>query len=75
MVISTVWGDTEIQANIYKSLVLNSLSLTSIYAFDFLILPLVTHKQKFLYQILWLLPVIGVSYYLNVGHLFVTSAH
>ncbi|KAF5391282.1 hypothetical protein D9757_001942 [Collybiopsis confluens] len=71
-VISTIAGDSEIRANVYKSLLLNSLSLTSIYTFDLLLQPLVQDQQKWLhrnvgwfYQILWLFPVIGLSFYLN----------
>jgi etoposide-induced 2.4 mRNA len=55
-------------------LLLNSLSLTSIYAFDLLLQPLVRDQQKWLhrnvgwfYQTLWLLPVVGVSLYLNAS--------
>ncbi len=55
-------------------MMLNSLSLTSIYTFDFLLQPLVRDQQKWLhrnvgwfYQLLWLLPVVSVSLYLNVG--------
>jgi hypothetical protein len=66
-------SDAEIRANAYKSLLLNLLSLTSIYAFDLLLLPLVQEQDNWIhhvgwfYQILWLLPVVGVSYYLNVS--------
>lgn len=66
-------SDAEIRANVYKSLLLNSLSLLSIYVFDLLLQPLVKDQQKWFhrnigwfYQILWLLPVVGVSLYLNV---------
>lgn len=58
----------------YKSLLLNSLSLASIYTFDLLLLPLVQDQQKWFhrnigwfYQVLWLIPVISVTFYLNVG--------
>jgi etoposide-induced 2.4 mRNA len=68
------YSDSEIRTNIYKSLLLNSLSLTSIYTFDLLLAPLVRDQQKWLhrnvgwfYQVLWLLPVVGVSVYLNVS--------
>ncbi|KAJ3856312.1 etoposide-induced protein 2.4-domain-containing protein [Lentinula lateritia] len=71
-VISTIAGDSEVRANVCKSLLLNSLSLTSIYTFDLLLLPLVRDQQKWLhrnvgwfYQGLWLFPVIGLSFYLN----------
>jgi etoposide-induced 2.4 mRNA len=66
-------SDAEIRANVYKSLVLNSLSLLSIYVFDLLLYPLVRNHPKWFhrnvgwfYQILWLLPVVGTSLYLNV---------
>jgi len=72
LVLSTVTKDSEIRSNVFKSLLLNSLSLTSIYAFDLLLQPLVRNQQKWLhrnvgwfYQIVWLLPVVGVSLYLN----------
>lgn len=65
--------DAEIRANVYKSLLLNSLSLASIYVFDLLLSPLVRDQQKWLhrnvgwfYQVLWLGPVVGTSFYLNV---------
>ncbi|KAE9400777.1 hypothetical protein BT96DRAFT_965188 [Gymnopus androsaceus JB14] len=66
-VISTITRDPEVRGNIVKSLLLNSLSLTSIYIFDLLLLPLVQDQQKirFFYQLLWLFPVIGLSYFLN----------
>ena len=66
-------SDAEIRANVYKSLVLNSLSLFSIYVFDLLLQPLVRDEQKWFhrnigwfYQVLWLLPLVGSSLYLNV---------
>ncbi|KIM80806.1 hypothetical protein PILCRDRAFT_822086 [Piloderma croceum F 1598] len=72
LVVSTVTSDSEIRSNVFKSLLLNSLSLTSIYAFDLLLQPLVRDKQKWLhrnvgwfYKTLWLLPVVGISLYLN----------
>lgn len=53
---------------------LNTVSLVSIYFFDWLLLPLAQGQQKWLhrnvgwfYQVLWLLPVVGVSFYLNVS--------
>lgn len=73
VVFSVVANDPEIRANIYKSLLLNLLSLTSIYTFDLLLQPLVHDQQKWLhrnigwfYQILWLLPVVGLSFYANM---------
>ncbi|KAJ7582839.1 etoposide-induced protein 2.4-domain-containing protein [Mycena floridula] len=74
LVLSTVLGDPEIRANVLKSLLLNSLSLASIYTFDILLLPLVKQKEQqnwlhrnigWFYQLLWIFPVVGVSYYLN----------
>jgi etoposide-induced 2.4 mRNA len=70
--------DAEIRSNVYKSLLLNSISLASIYAFDFMLLPLVQERRTFVprnlgwfYQTLWLLPVVGISFYLNVRrHIF-----
>ncbi|KAJ2965788.1 hypothetical protein NUW54_g14001 [Trametes sanguinea] len=51
---------------------LNTLSLVSIYFFDWLLLPLAQGQQKWFhrnlgwfYQVLWLLPVVGISFYLN----------
>jgi etoposide-induced 2.4 mRNA len=65
--------DAEIRANVLKSLMLNSVSLISIYTFDLLMLPLTRNQQRWLhrnvgwfYQVLWLLPVVGLSFYLNV---------
>ncbi|KAK0459556.1 etoposide-induced protein 2.4-domain-containing protein, partial [Desarmillaria tabescens] len=70
--VSAVAGDAEIRANVFKSMMLNSLSLISIYAFDFLLQPLVRDQQKWLhrnvgwfYQLLWLFPVVSMSLYLN----------
>ncbi|KAF8894704.1 etoposide-induced protein 2.4-domain-containing protein [Infundibulicybe gibba] len=72
VVVSTIVNDAEIRANIYKSLLLNSLSLISIYTFDLLLQPLVKDQEKWFkrnmgwfYQVLWLLPVVGTSFYLN----------
>lgn len=62
------------RANVYKSLLLNSVSLLSIYVFDLLLQPLVRDQQKWFhrnigwfYQILWLFPVLSISLYLNVS--------
>ena len=69
-----VGSDAEIRANMFKSLLLNSLSLLSIYVFDLLLQPLVQDQQKWLhrnmgwfYSVLWLFPVVGASLYLNVS--------
>lgn len=72
VVVKTATSDREIRSNIFKSLLLNSLSLTSIYAFDLLLQPLVHNHPSWIhrnvgwfYRVLWLFPVVGVSYYLN----------
>ncbi|KAI0792858.1 etoposide-induced protein 2.4-domain-containing protein [Abortiporus biennis] len=71
-VVTLVASDPEVRSNILKSLLLNIVSLVSIYFFDLLLHPLSKDEQKWLhrnvgwfYQILWLLPVVGVSLYLN----------
>lgn len=58
----------------FKSLVLNTVSLVSVYFFDWLLLPLAQAQQRWFhrnlgwfYQVLWLLPVVGASFYLNVS--------
>lgn len=65
--------DSEIQSNVLKSMLLNSLALASIYTFDLLLRPLVQDQQAWFqrnigwfYQIFWVMPVIGISLYLNV---------
>ncbi|KAI6045447.1 etoposide-induced protein 2.4-domain-containing protein [Pisolithus marmoratus] len=72
LVIKTATSDPEIRSNILKSILLNSLSLASIYAFDLLLQPLVHDHPSWLrrnvgwcYRVLWLLPVVGASFYLN----------
>ncbi|KAI0060794.1 hypothetical protein BV25DRAFT_1992601 [Artomyces pyxidatus] len=75
IVVKLVLSDAEIRANALKSFVLNSISLLSIYVFDLLLHPLAKDQpQKWLhrnvgwfYQILWLLPVVGASLYLNAS--------
>ena len=59
--------------NMLKSLVLNGVSLSSIYVFDLLLAPLIkenahwSHRHfGWFYQVLWLFPVVGLSLYLNV---------
>ncbi|KAI9056880.1 hypothetical protein FKP32DRAFT_1638810 [Trametes sanguinea] len=71
-VIRLVASDSEVRSNVLKSLMLNTLSLVSIYFFDWLLLPLAQGQQKWFhrnlgwfYQVLWLLPVVGISFYLN----------
>ncbi|EED81729.1 predicted protein [Postia placenta Mad-698-R] len=70
IVVRLAASDPEIRANIFKSLVLNALALSSIYAFDLLLLPLgerhwLRRNIGWAYQAFWLLPVVGVSLYLN----------
>lgn len=83
------YSDPEICSNVLKSLLLNSLALMSIYFFDLLLAPLAQgdgqtkwlHRNVgWFYQILWLLPVLGVSFYLNVrvrqfGYVRTSKAH
>jgi etoposide-induced 2.4 mRNA len=76
IVVSTIAHDVEVRTNVLKSLLLNALSLASIYTFDFLLLFIFPHGQQeqqwlhrnigWFYNILWVLPVVGVSLYLNV---------
>ncbi|KAJ7219127.1 etoposide-induced protein 2.4-domain-containing protein [Mycena pura] len=68
LVATTIAGDAEIRSNIYKSLALNCVCLTCLYMFDLLFFD----KQKWLrpsvgwiYRLLWLIPVAGISFYLN----------
>ncbi|KAI0303492.1 etoposide-induced protein 2.4-domain-containing protein, partial [Multifurca ochricompacta] len=65
-----------VRANALKSFLLNGISLLSIYIFDLLLHPLAQeqqpHKQLhrnfgWLYHVLWLLPVVGLSFYLNAS--------
>lgn len=69
-------SDSEVRSNVFKSLILNTVSLVSIYFFDWLLLPLAQSQQKWFhrnlgwfYQVLWLLPVVGISFYLNVSNM------
>jgi hypothetical protein len=66
-------SDPEVRSNVFKSLLLNAVSLTSIYFFDLLLSPLTHEHSHWLrrnlgtfYQVLWLFPVMGASLYLNV---------
>lgn len=75
-------SDSEIRANVYKSLMLNTVSLASIYVFDLFLQPLVKGQQRWFhrnigwfYQVLWLLPVVGMSLYLNVSRAPATPYH
>ena len=67
-------SDSEIRGNVLKSMLLNVLSLASIYLFDLLLFSLAKGEHHWLhrnvgwaYQVLWLLPVVGISLYLNVS--------
>ncbi|KAF7338425.1 hypothetical protein MVEN_02068300 [Mycena venus] len=68
LVATTVAGDTEIRATVYKSLLLNCSTLTCLYVFNLFFFD----KQQWtrpnvgwFYQLLWVLPVFSVSFYLN----------
>jgi etoposide-induced 2.4 mRNA len=57
----------------YKSFLLNMLSLTSIYTFELVLEPVFRDEERWLhrnigwfYHIMWLLPVLGASFYFNV---------
>lgn len=74
-------SDAEIQANVLQSLILNGLSLLSVYAFDWLLRPLLSaHEQHgrlhlqagIAYHLFWSLPLICISLYLNVSLLSAT---
>lgn len=73
----TLVSDTKIRRDVCKSLVLNAVALLSIYFFDLMLQPIVReHQQRrfhrnigWFYQVMWLLPVLGVSLYLNVRFL------
>ncbi|KAJ1309684.1 hypothetical protein OPQ81_006448 [Rhizoctonia solani] len=72
-VVKIVIEDAEVRSNVFKSLLLNAVSLASIYTLDLVFVPLLAGKQDkwlhrnfgSLYTIFWLLPVVGVSLYLN----------
>lgn len=57
-----------------RSAILNALSITSVVAFNFFIMPLLDPKNEkwfhrhfeALYQAIWLAPLVAVSLYLNV---------
>lgn len=61
----------------YKSFLLNTLSLVSIYTFELVLEPLVRDQERWLhrnlgwiYHVMWLLPVLGASFYFNVRPIF-----
>ncbi|KAH9923932.1 etoposide-induced protein 2.4-domain-containing protein [Epithele typhae] len=71
-VVRVVASDPEVRSHVLKSLALNTVSLLSVYFFDWLVLPLARGQQRWFhrnlgwfYQVLWLLPVVGASFYLN----------
>ena len=80
-------SDAEVRANALKSCLLNGISLLSIYVFELLVHPLSRVEDRtdarnglhrsvgLFYRVLWLLPVIGVSLYLNVRSLTCTHAY
>ncbi|KAJ7632466.1 etoposide-induced protein 2.4-domain-containing protein [Roridomyces roridus] len=62
----TIAGDAETRANISKSLLLNSFCLVCLYVLDMLFLDKwMQPSLGVLYQLLWVLPVVGTSFYLN----------
>ncbi|KAJ7063152.1 etoposide-induced protein 2.4-domain-containing protein [Mycena amicta] len=68
LVVATIVRDAEIRKTFVKSALLNLSSLLSLYALDLLFLD----RQQFsrphigwLYRLSWLLPALGVSFYLN----------
>ncbi|KAJ7273557.1 etoposide-induced protein 2.4-domain-containing protein [Mycena haematopus] len=68
LVATTVAGDAEIRSTVYKSLLLNSSTLACFYMFNVFFVD----KQQWarpnvgwIYQLLWMLPVAGISFYLN----------
>ncbi|KIJ44175.1 hypothetical protein M422DRAFT_168965 [Sphaerobolus stellatus SS14] len=68
--IKTIHGDAEIRSHVLKSFLLNGLTLTSIYVFEYVLFPLATGGRKhrhisWFYQALWLFPLAMVSLYLN----------
>ncbi|KAI0050047.1 hypothetical protein FA95DRAFT_705703 [Auriscalpium vulgare] len=75
IVLRMIVGDAEIRGNALKSVLLNGISLLSIFVFNFLLHPLANDEPKkglhtsfgWLYQILWLAPLVGVSLYLNAS--------
>ncbi|KAI9456275.1 etoposide-induced protein 2.4-domain-containing protein [Lactarius psammicola] len=75
-VVRLITRNVEVRANALKSFMLNGISLLSIYVFDLFLQPLAQEQppQKWLhrsvgwfYRVLWLLPVVGASLYLNAS--------
>ncbi|KAI0259934.1 etoposide-induced protein 2.4-domain-containing protein [Gloeopeniophorella convolvens] len=75
IVVRLVTRDTEIRTNALKSFLLNGISLLSVYVFDLLLHPLAQDQPQqwlhrnvgWFYRVLWLLPVVGASLYLNAS--------
>ena len=81
-------SDAEVRANALKSFLLNGISLLSLYAFDLLVRALasggegrdsdglrVGRSVGWFYRVLWMLPVVGVSLYLNVRTVVVVTVY
>jgi etoposide-induced 2.4 mRNA len=73
IVLRVAMTDAEVQANVIKSAMLNGLALASIYALDLVLAPLLKEQQHWfhrnigwVYTLLWLFPVLIVSFWLNV---------
>ncbi|EJD46070.1 hypothetical protein AURDEDRAFT_63550 [Auricularia subglabra TFB-10046 SS5] len=61
--------DSEVRANLVKSATLNTVSLVSVYAFEWILLPMLRgptqRRIAWAYQALWLLPLAGISLLCN----------
>ncbi|KAG8818399.1 hypothetical protein FRC17_010851 [Serendipita sp. 399] len=72
-VVNILISDSEVRSHMIKSFVLNTLGLISIFIFDLIILPLLHRKATpssitqttSIYQLFWILPVMGGSLYFN----------
>lgn len=73
LLVKLLVSDVEIRAHMFKSFVLNIIGLVSVYAFDLILMPLFHRtasptsivSTSGIYHIVWLLPVVGGSLYLN----------
>jgi len=68
--VKSINADAEIRSHVLKSLILNGLSLVSIYIFEYILLPLATGSRSqpyigWLYRVVWLFPLVATSLYLN----------